>query len=73
MKTRFIIAVVAVLIAGFLLGGLVTGVLLGDFLKSHETHYVGVVLSNLFVSILVVWILSKTNNTTWKKGFMVEF
>ena len=70
------------LFAGFLLGGLVTGVLLGDFFKTHETHYVGlernvpiylgVFLSNLFVSILVVWILYKTNNTTWKKGFMIS-
>ena len=68
MKTKDVLAILAVTVVGFFIGWLIFGILLADFYKSHTIEYAGlmkdppnliaIAVSNLFLGILYVYIFS---------------
>jgi hypothetical protein len=79
MNFKFLLAVVAALIAGFCLGGLIYGVILADFFKSMMAGIPpgvmtdppamwGIILANLCSATLVTWLLHSMNVNKFLPG-----
>jgi len=81
MNTKFLLAALAALVGGFLLGGLIYGLIFADYFKSLMSQFPpgvmkepmdiwAIICANAVQAVFITWIFSITQTKTFMTGFM---